>query len=164
MAEHFTIGQSTEKLDRLAKIDKSVGQIQEGQVLAMNETTGKLVKYDPNVSEASGAFIVYTGCGLSEIPTEDFEDTVASFGTIVDKSKVIGIEENDYAGLHIFHDKLNCTKEEKNKLSYELEDRYIEDLKGFLTFVRDFSLKSPDDYKDSWDYIKQSTNSLSRVC
>lgn len=107
MAEHFIIGQSMEKfvifrekLDRLVKIDKSVGQIQEGQVLAMNETTGKLVKYDPNVSEASGAFTVYTGCGLSEIPTEDFEDTVASFGTIVDKSKVIGIEENDYAGLH----------------------------------------------------------------
>lgn len=63
---------------------------------------------------------------------------------------------------HFFHDKLNCTREEKNKLSYDLEDKYIEDLKGFLAFVRDASLKSPDDYTESWDYIKQSTNSLSR--
>lgn len=63
---------------------------------------------------------------------------------------------------HFFHDKLNCTRENKNKLAEKLEDRYIEDLKGFLTFVRDSSLKSPDDYNESWEHIKQSTNSLSR--
>lgn len=63
---------------------------------------------------------------------------------------------------HFFHDKLNCTREEKNKLAQLLEDRYIEDLESFLIFVRDSKLKSPDDYNDSWDYIKKSTNSLSR--
>ncbi len=63
---------------------------------------------------------------------------------------------------HFFHDKLNCTREEKNKLAQLLEDRYIEDLESFLIFVRDSKLKSPDDYSDSWDYIKKSTNSLSR--
>lgn len=63
---------------------------------------------------------------------------------------------------HFFHDKLNCSREEKNKLAQLLEDRYIEDLESFLIFVRDSKLKSPDDYSDSWDYIKKSTNSLSR--
>ena len=63
---------------------------------------------------------------------------------------------------HFFHDKLNCTREEKNKLAQLLEDRYIEDLESFLIFVRDSKLKSPDDYSDSWNYIKKSTNSLSR--
>ena len=107
MAEHFTIGSTVEKvilsrqnLDRLLLIDKSVGAIQEGQVLALNETTGKLVKYDPTSADAKGAFTVYTGNGLEEASTEDFKDTVASFGTIVDKSKVIGIEATDYAGFH----------------------------------------------------------------
>ncbi len=63
---------------------------------------------------------------------------------------------------HFFHDKLNCTREEKNKLAQILEDRYIEDLNSFLIFVRDSALKSPDDYSESWDYIKKSTNSLNR--
>ena len=63
---------------------------------------------------------------------------------------------------HFFHDKLNCTREEKNKLAQILEDKYIEDLNSFLIFVRDSKLKSPDDYSDSWNYIKKSTNSLSR--
>ena len=63
---------------------------------------------------------------------------------------------------HFFHDKLNCTREEKNKLAQILEDKYIEDLNSFLIFVRDSKLKSPDDYSESWDYIKKSTNSLNR--
>lgn len=63
---------------------------------------------------------------------------------------------------HFFHDKLNCSREERNELAQLLEDRYIEDLTSFLTFVRDSKLKSPDDYSDSWNYIKKSTNSLSR--
>ena len=63
---------------------------------------------------------------------------------------------------HFFHDKLNCSREEKNGLAQLLEDRYIEDLTSFLTFVRDSKLKSPDDYSDYWNYIKKSTNSLSR--
>ncbi|MBN1469534.1 MAG: hypothetical protein JXM74_04670 [Fusobacteriaceae bacterium] len=107
MAEHFEIGKSSEKVvlsrqnkDKLVLIDKSVGAIKEGQVLALNETTGKLVKYDPTSAEAKGAFTIYTGNDLTDAYTEDFQDTIASFGTIVDKSKVIGIEETDYAGLH----------------------------------------------------------------
>ncbi len=63
---------------------------------------------------------------------------------------------------HFFHDRLNCTRVEKNRLAENLEDKYIDDLEGFLTFIRDVALKSSDDYNDSWDYIKQSTNSLSR--
>ncbi len=106
MAEHFEIGRSSEKVilsrqnqDRLVLIDKSVGVIQEGQVLALNETTGKLVKYDPTSADAKGVFTVYTGNGLKDAPSEDFQDTIASFGTRIDKTKVIGIKETDYAGL-----------------------------------------------------------------
>lgn len=106
MAEHFEIGKSSEKVvlsrqnkDKLVLIDKSVGAIKEGQVLALNETTGKLVKYDPTSAGAKGIFTIYTGNEVTTV-TEDFQDTIASFGTIVDKSKVIGIEETDYAGLH----------------------------------------------------------------
>lgn len=107
MADHFTVGSTVEKVilfrekkDTLFLIDKSVGTIKEGQVLALNETTGKLVKYDPASADAKDAFTVYTGNGLEEASTEDFKDTVASFGTIVDSSKVIGIEATDYTGLH----------------------------------------------------------------
>lgn len=107
MAEHFTIGSTVEKvilsrqnLDRLVLIDKSVGAIQEGQVLALNTVTGKIVKYDKASADSKEIFTVYTGNGLTEASTDDFKDTVASFGTIVDKSKVIGIEATDYVGLH----------------------------------------------------------------
>lgn len=107
MAEHYVIGQTKEKvvlsrqnLDKVALIDKSVGLIKVGQVLALNETSGKLVKYAAASADAKGAFTIFTGTEPTEVPTEDFKDTVACFGTVVDKAKVIGIEETDYAGHH----------------------------------------------------------------
>lgn len=88
-------------MDRLNLIDKAVGALEEGQVLAMSATTGKLVKYDSTSADAKGAYTVYTGETLKEASATDFLGTTACFGTRVDKAKVKGIvQETDFEGLH----------------------------------------------------------------
>jgi hypothetical protein len=89
------------QLDRLCLIDKAVGKIAHGQVLALDISTGKLVNYDPAVEGAKGVFTVYTGQTLADVPTADFIGTTACFGTRVDKSKLVGIElTTDFEGQH----------------------------------------------------------------
>lgn len=87
-------------LDRVMIIDKTVGAIKVGQVLAMNPTTGKLVKYDKASADAKEVFTIYTGDNFEEEQSADFEATVLATGSIVNKDYVIGLEETDFLGKH----------------------------------------------------------------
>lgn len=107
MASLNIIGETEEKwvlkrtyLDRSMIIDKSVAPIEQKQVLAFDEATGKLVKYDKaGAGTIAYPFTVYTGESKETI-TEDFKGTVLAFGSVVDKSKIVGIEEADIVGKH----------------------------------------------------------------
>jgi len=64
---------------------------------------------------------------------------------------------------HVLHDRIeNLTDKEKESLSNQFEDRYADDIPGFITFITDRSFAVRGDYRQSWDFITQGTNSLKR--
>ena len=54
------------------------------------------------------------------------------------------------------------TQEEKNDNADDFRNRYLDDLKGFVDFFNDGEIAVQGDYKESWEFIKQDTNSLKR--
>lgn len=63
---------------------------------------------------------------------------------------------------HVLHNRPNSTDEDKENDSYRFAKRYKDNIPAFLTFIcgSDFSVLSG--YRESWEYIKQSKNSLHR--
>jgi predicted small metal-binding protein len=64
---------------------------------------------------------------------------------------------------HVLHNKIETlSDDEKETLSNNFDDKYAENLQSFLSFIADHSFAVPGDYKATWDFIKQKTNSLNR--
>jgi hypothetical protein len=64
---------------------------------------------------------------------------------------------------HVLHNRIeNLTDREKADLSNRFEDRYADDFDGFLAFIADRIFAVPGDYKATWEFIRQGTNSLKR--
>ena len=51
---------------------------------------------------------------------------------------------------------------EKENNAYSFANKYKDNLSGFIDFISnsDFSVQKP--YKESWEFIKEGTNSLNR--
>ncbi len=64
---------------------------------------------------------------------------------------------------HVFHDRLeDFSDDEKEDLANEVDDRYHDDLEGFINFLKNSSFSVQQDYTSSWKFIKQGLNSLNR--
>lgn len=64
---------------------------------------------------------------------------------------------------HVLHNRIdNLSDQDKTKLSEAFDDLYADDLPGFLTFIADKVFAVQGDYKQTWNFIKQETNSLKR--
>lgn len=64
---------------------------------------------------------------------------------------------------HVLHNRSgSISKEEKTELSEKFDDTYADDLEGFLEFIKDPNFSVQGTYKETWNFIKQSTNSLNR--
>lgn len=65
---------------------------------------------------------------------------------------------------HVLHGKLlEYSDEEKQSLSEDFEDRYIDDIEGFVNLIASvLPPKESCDYNKSWLFIKQKNNSLKR--
>lgn len=63
---------------------------------------------------------------------------------------------------HALYGKINCADEEKKNNSYEFAKKYKDHLDDFLTFISDSDFSKSDDYKQSWEFIKEGTHSLER--
>lgn len=63
---------------------------------------------------------------------------------------------------HVLHNEIQLDDRLKMKYAAEFEDKYIDDLDGFVDLIcnSDFSVKK--DYKESWDFIKEDNNSIKR--
>ena len=63
---------------------------------------------------------------------------------------------------HVLHDRIdNVSVEEKEKLSYQFANKY-NDVQDFVNFIKNSSFSVNRKYKESWDFIKEDTNSLKR--
>lgn len=64
---------------------------------------------------------------------------------------------------HVLHNRIeNLTDQDKTELSEAFDDSYADNLEGFLAFIADEVFAVKGDYKQTWDFIKQDTNSLKR--
>ena len=64
---------------------------------------------------------------------------------------------------HVLHNKIeNLSNEEKANLSNKFDAEYGENLEKFLQFINDTSFSVTGNYPQTWEYIKQETNSLKR--
>ncbi len=63
---------------------------------------------------------------------------------------------------HVLHNENNLSNKEKTTRAEAFEDRYAEDLEGFLAFLKTPSFAVKGNYAESWNFIKLDTNSLKR--
>lgn len=63
---------------------------------------------------------------------------------------------------HVLYNKLNSTDDEKEKNSLAFSKKYKEDLDGFLKFIQESDFSLTNDFKKSWEYIKEELHSLER--
>ncbi len=62
---------------------------------------------------------------------------------------------------HVLHNQRNVPDDQKADLAYAFADRYQEDLPGFVEFFNsDFAIQK--NYPETWSYLYQGVNSLSR--
>ena len=81
-------------------------------------------------------------------------------------SKINGIPYNAYylsCNLeHVLHNDANIDDSLKVEKAEEFSDRYYEKEFEFLDFIRTDSFAVEGEYKESWEFIKQGSNSLNR--
>jgi hypothetical protein len=64
---------------------------------------------------------------------------------------------------HIFHNsKKNLTDEEKVNYADAFADRYSSNPSAFISLLSGNDFTVPGDYRDTWEFISQGTNSLNR--
>ena len=63
---------------------------------------------------------------------------------------------------HVLHDETEVSDRDKMKYAEEFQDRYIDDLEGFLKFFCESKFTVKKEYEESWEFIKEGNNSISR--
>lgn len=63
---------------------------------------------------------------------------------------------------HVLHDKIEVEEESKIKYARAFQDKYIDDLDGFVDLICNSTFTVDKEYKDSWDFIKKDNNSIKR--
>jgi len=63
---------------------------------------------------------------------------------------------------HALHNRNNLSIEEKKQAANNFEDRYANDLPGFVSFINSSVFAVAGNYAESWAFIKLDTNSLKR--
>lgn len=63
---------------------------------------------------------------------------------------------------HVLHNKIDVEEESKIKYAREFQDKYIDDLDGFVDLICNSTFTVDKEYKDSWDFIKKDNNSIKR--
>ena len=63
---------------------------------------------------------------------------------------------------HVLHNVQNATQNEKNMLAQKFEDKFYDEPEEFIKFIQDKKFAINKKYEETWDFIKQGTNSLKR--
>ncbi len=65
---------------------------------------------------------------------------------------------------HVLHNSQNTDCHNKCIYSYNFVDKYIGQENKFIDFLQENEFKTPGNYKESWQFIKEECNSLNRYC
>ncbi|MDY2735515.1 hypothetical protein [Intestinibacter sp.] len=63
---------------------------------------------------------------------------------------------------HVLHNEQNVPDDTKAELAYEFSDRFAENVSGFVEFINSPKFKVEGEYLDTWEFLKEGKNSLSR--
>lgn len=63
---------------------------------------------------------------------------------------------------HVLHNDIEVEEESKMEYAEEFQDKYIEDLDGFIDLMCKSGFSVNKDYKESWEFIKKNNNSIKR--
>ena len=63
---------------------------------------------------------------------------------------------------HVLHNKMNSSDDEKEDDAYEFAERYRGKANDFVDFISNSDFSNSEDYKESWEYIKEDLHSLER--
>lgn len=63
---------------------------------------------------------------------------------------------------HVLHDEMNVEDVRKTELAKAFEREYEDRTKDFIGFMCNSSFACKENYKESWDFIKQDNNSIKR--
>lgn len=63
---------------------------------------------------------------------------------------------------HVLHNKIEVQDEFKMKYARDFQDKYIDDLDGFINLICNSTFTVDKEYKDSWEFIKKDNNSIKR--
>lgn len=63
---------------------------------------------------------------------------------------------------HVLHNIQNANEAQKKYLAESLEDKFFDNPEEFVNFISTASFSVHGNYTETWEYIKQGTNSLNR--
>lgn len=63
---------------------------------------------------------------------------------------------------HVLYGKLNSTDDEKEDDAFAFAKRYKNNLPGFIEYITNSDFSVSNDFKESWEYIKEGLHSLER--
>lgn len=63
---------------------------------------------------------------------------------------------------HVLHNKIEVDSDLKMKYAKNFQDKYIDDLDGFVEFICNSSFSVGKEYRESWDFIRRDNNSIKR--
>lgn len=63
---------------------------------------------------------------------------------------------------HVLHNIQNATREEKNRLAQEFEDKFYDKPIEFIEFISNKTFALNKEYEATWEFIKKGNNSLKR--
>ena len=63
---------------------------------------------------------------------------------------------------HVLHNVQNATREEKNILAQNFEDKFYNNPIKFIEFINNKKFALDKEYEETWNFIKQGNNSLHR--
>lgn len=63
---------------------------------------------------------------------------------------------------HVLYNEIQVPDRSKMKYAEAFQDKYIDDLEGFIDLICNSSFTVEKDYKPSWDFIRNNNNSIKR--
>lgn len=63
---------------------------------------------------------------------------------------------------HVLHNDQNVERDKKGKLAEEFRDRFAENVSEFLEFINSPEFRVDGEYLNTWEFLKEGKNSLSR--
>jgi hypothetical protein len=63
---------------------------------------------------------------------------------------------------HVLYGKINSTDDDKENDAYVFAKQYKNNIPGFIEYLSESDFSVSDDYKESWNYIKEDLHSLER--